>query len=163
MSRFHRSPECPRASRLATALLTLFVVLLLAAAPAAAADIETSFPFVLDEWYDIDYEEDGLTIHRIRVEEVSANIKSRVFRPGIKDDPMVQDVQIQVEYSNDTDRDVEADLEIFWVDERGRRIDGYEGEEDMDEGERHEQMTALRSTLVYGLERAEKLDVKIRF
>lgn len=147
----------------ATVLAALALALLMLPGTLAAEDVDRSFPFELDTWYDLNVEADGITLHRVRVEKVDSNIKSRVFRPGIKDDPMIQDVQIQVEYSNDSRRDVEADLEIFWVDSRGRRIDGYEGEEDMDEGERYEQMTALRSTLTYGLDVAEKLDVKIRF
>lgn len=132
-------------------------------APLSADVIEKTFPFELGEWHDIEYEDGPLTIHRVRVEPIEGNFKSRVFRPGLKNDPMVRDVQIQVEYSNDSSRDVEAELEIFWLDSKGRRIDGYQGEEDMDEEERHEEMTALRSTLVYGLEVAKKLHVKIRF
>ncbi len=139
------------------------VLIALVVPTASAGEIDTSFPFVLDEWIEINYEEDGLKIQRIRVETIESNFKSRVFRPGLKNDPLIQDVQIQVEYSNDTTRDVEADLEIFWVDAKGERIDGYAGEEDMDEGERNEEMTALRSTLVYGLDAAKKLEVKIKF
>ena len=143
-------------------LLTILLAFAVAL-PASADVIEKTFPFELDTWQDVDYEDGPLTIHRIRVASVESNFKSRVFRPGSSKDPMVRDVQIQVEYSNDSSRDVEAKLEVFWVDDQGRRIDGYDGEEDMDEGERHNQMTALRSTLTYGLDVARKLSVKITF
>ena len=143
--------------------LSLPILMLLVALPASAETIEKTFPFELGKWHDIEVKDGALTIHRVRVEPVDGNFKSRVFRPGLKNDAMVRDVQIQVEYSNDMSRDVEAELEIFWLDAKGRRIDGYHGEEDMDEEERHDQMTALRSTLVYGLDVAKKLYVKIRF
>lgn len=148
---------------LSTLLFTLLILTLCLPSTAMAGDIEESFPFELDKWYDINFEEGPVTIHRVRVEIIESNIKSRVFRPGTKNDPMVQDVQIQVEYSNDAERDYEADLEIFWLDSKGHKIDGYEGEEDIDEEERREEMTALRSTLVYGLEVAKTLSVKISF
>ena len=87
-----------------------FVLLLLltvtVAVPAGADTIEKKFPFKLDKWYDIEYEDGDLTIHRVRVEAVEGNFKSRIFRPGMKSDGMFQDVQIQVEYSNDMSRDV---------------------------------------------------------
>ncbi len=141
----------------------IFVAFLLIPTLAGAEVIEKEFPFELGKWYDINFEDGPITVHRVRVEAVEGNFKSRVFRPGLKNDEMVRDVQIQVEYSNDASRDYEAELEIFWLDSKGRRIDGYHGEEDMDEEERREEMTALRSTLVYGLEVAETLSVKITF
>lgn len=152
-SRFFRSSFC---------IAVLFAALLLPGL-AGAETIEKEFPFELDAWYDIEVEDGALTIHRVRVEEIESGIKSRVFRPGAKKDGMVMDVQVQVEYSNSSSNDVEAELEIFWLDSEGRRIDGYKGEEDMDEEERHDKMTALRSTLVYGLDVAKTLSVKIRF
>lgn len=137
--------------------------LLLTAGPSAAETLERDFPFELDTWYDLDVEDGPVTLHRIRVASIEGNFKSRVFRPGTKKDGMVQDVQIQVEYSNDSTNDINAELEIFWLDAEGRRIDGYAGDEDMDEEERRSKMTALRSTLVYGLEVAKTLSVKILF
>jgi len=137
--------------------------LMLPAATSSAGSIDTTFPFELDTWFDINHEDGSVTIHRVRVAALEANIKSRVFRPGLKADPMVQDVQIQVEYSNSSKKDVEAELEIYWVDAKGRRIDGYKGNEDANGDESHERMTAARSTLVYGIEMASKLEVKIRF
>ena len=146
-------------------VLALICVLGMAllAVPASADVVEKTFPFKLDEWFDIDYEDGPLAIHRVRVKTMKGNFKSKVFRPGVDKDPMLQDVQVQVEYSNDMSRDIEAHLEIFWVDSKGRRIDGYDGTEDMDEEERHELMTSIRSTLVYGLDVAKKLKVKITF
>ncbi len=150
-------------SRLILWTALLLTITMLVPTLAGAEVIEKKFPFELDEWFDINFEDGPITIHRVRVEAVDGNFKSRVFRPGLKNDEMVRDVQIQVEYSNDASKDIEAELEIFWLDSQGRKIDGYHGEEDMDEEERREEMTALRSTLVYGLDVAKTLSVKISY
>ena len=141
-------------------LLALGALLLCLAAPAAAETIEKEFPFEIDTWFDLDYEEGNLSVKRVQVKSIGGNFKSRVFRPGKTE--FVTDVQIQVEYANRGSNDVEARLDIVWVDSQGREIDGYRGEEDMDEGERDE-MTAAISTSRYGLEVAKKLIVKIDF
>lgn len=145
--------------KLAAALFALVMVLAMAA-PAPAETIDRSFPFELDTWFDLDYRDGDITVKRVRVKTVGSNFKSKVFRPGKTE--FVTDVQVQVEYSNRGSHDVEADLDIVWVDSQGREIDGYRGEEDMDEGE-NDEMTAAMSTSKYGLEVAKKLIVKIDF
>lgn len=152
-----------RNPRLRLTSLIFALVCLLSPLFAGADEVDKKFPFELDKWHDVNYEDGPFQIHRVRVALIESNIKSRMFRPGSKKDGMVQDVQIQVEYSNDSSRDIEAKLEIFWLDAKGRKIDGYSGKEDMDEDERRELMTALRSTLVYGLDVAKTLSVKILF
>lgn len=143
------------------ALSTLGAILLLGlAVPAAADTIEREFPFEVDTWFDIDFKDGDISVKRVRVKSIAGNFKSRVFRPGKTE--FVTDVQIQVAYSNRGRNDVEADLDIVWVDSKGREIDGYRGEEDMDEGE-NDEMTAAISTSKYGLEVAKKLVVKIDF
>ena len=140
--------------------LVPLLAVVLTAVPAAAADIDKEFPFKLDEWFPLEVSEGDLTIHRVRVKTIKGNVKSKIFRPTNTE--FVQTVQIQVEYTNDSSRDVEADLDIVWVDSRGNVIDGYRDEEDMDEDE-HDEMTAMISTSAYGLEQAKKLLVKIHF
>lgn len=135
-------------------------LLLVLAAPVAADTIEREFPFEVDTWFDLDYDQGNISVKRVQVKTVGGNFKSRVFRPGKTE--FVTDVQVQVEYSNRGNHDVEADLDIVWVDSQGREIDGYRGEEDMDEGE-NDEMTAAISTSRYGLEVAKKLIVKIDF
>lgn len=154
----------PDHRRITVRRVTLFIVtlglLLACALPASAVTIEREFPFELDTWYDIGYEEGNISVKRVRVEHIKGNLKSRVFR-GTNTE-FVETVQIQVEYSNRGSNDVETDLDIVWVDGQGRVIDGYRDEEDMDEGE-NDEMTAALSTSRYGLEVARKLVVKISF
>lgn len=140
--------------------LFAFLFLLAVAAPASAVTIEKDFPFELDTWYEIGHENGPIQIHRVRVKHVAGNLKSRVFRGN--DTEFVETVQIQVEYTNRSDDDVEADLDIVWVDSQGREIDGYREEEDMDEDE-HDEMTAALSTSKYGLEVAKTLKVRITY
>lgn len=136
------------------------LVAAVAALPAGAASISREFPFELDKWYELDVTDGPVTIHRVRVEHLDGNIKSTVFR-GTNTE-FVETVQIQVEYTNESDRDYDADLDIVWVDSQGREIDGYRDEEGIDE-ESHDEMTAALSTSKYGLEVAKTLRVKIDF
>ncbi|MDA8019230.1 MAG: hypothetical protein MPN21_17455 [Thermoanaerobaculia bacterium] len=137
-----------------------FALLFAFASPVTADTIELEFPFEVDTWFDIGYDEGSISVKRVRVKSIKGNFKSTIFRANKTE--FVTDVQIQVEYSNRGSNDVEALLDIVWVDSEGREIDGYRGEEDMDEGERDE-MTAAISTSRYGLEVAKKLVVNIDF
>ncbi|MEM9552784.1 MAG: hypothetical protein AAGC60_00875 [Acidobacteriota bacterium] len=141
-------------------VLAILVLAFAVSMPASAATIEKDFPFELDTWYDLDFEDGSLTVQRVRVAHLKSNLKSRLFRGS--DTEFVETVQVQVEYVNNTGRDYEAALDIVWVDAKGREIDGYRGKEEMDEGE-HDEMTAALSTSKYGLERAKTLKVKIVF
>jgi len=140
------------------ALLALLSLLL--AATATAATINKDFPFEVDKWYDLDVVDGEVTIHRVRIEVQSGNVKSRIFRPSNSE--FSTTVQIQVSYTNDKSKDVEADIDIVWLDQAGKEIDGYRDEEDMDEDE-SDKMTMTFSTSKYGLEVAKTLRVRIDF
>ncbi len=141
-------------------LLPALLLSLIFASGAQAASVSKDFSFELDEWYDLDVQDGEITLHRVRVKEMSSNFKSKVFRPSNRE--FAKTVQIQVEYTNRSSRDVEADIDIVWVDSAGRVIDGYRDEEDMDEEETDE-MTMTFSTSKYGLEVAKTLKVGIDF
>ena len=72
-----------------------------------------------------------------------------------------EDVQIQLEFTNDSSNDWEARMSIEWLDGEGKPIDGYQGEEGLDSEQRHDQQTVTLSTLKYGLDRARKLKISI--
>ena len=120
----------PRALVFGCLILSL---VLLGTVPSHATTIEKEFPFEVDEWIDIDVTDGPITVHRIRVKSIKGNWKSRVTRPTNAE--FTKTVQIQIDCTNESSRDVEADLDIVWVDSKGREIDGYRGEEDIDEEE----------------------------
>ena len=132
----------------------------LLAMPASAVTVEKEFPFELDEWIDIEFTDGPITIHRIRIETKKGNWKSKISRPTNAE--FMTTVQVQIDCTNESAKDVDADLEIVWIDGQGEEIDGYRGKEEMDEEER-DTMTAMFSTLNYGLDKAKKLKVKIQF
>lgn len=136
-------------------------VMAMLAAIASAGSIEMKVPFELDEWVEVEETDADVTVHRVRLARKEGNLKSKLFRPGNSE--YLESVQIQIEFTNNTDRDREARLEIHWLDVEGRIIDGYNDDEDLDEDERRELATVLLSTLAYGLEVAETLDIKIDF
>lgn len=141
------------------AALTLAMLAL--ATPAVAGTFEKEVPFALETWFDIDSQEGPVTLHRLRIVKERQSAKSRIMRPGNSE--YLQDVQIQLEYTNDATRDWEAKLRVEWLDEKGLVIDGYNDEENLDSDSRHDQATVTLSTLRYGLERAKKLVLRIDY
>lgn len=143
------------------AALALAVGALALAAPSIAGEFEKTVPFTFDQWFDVNSQEGPVTLHRIRIVKERQSAKSRIMRPGNSE--YLQDVQIQLEYTNDATRDWEAKLRVEWLDENGLAIDGYNDEENLDSESRHDQATVTLSTLRYGLERAKKLAIRIDF
>ncbi|MDY7092311.1 MAG: hypothetical protein SX243_04980 [Acidobacteriota bacterium] len=144
--------------------LAVFALLsaLIPAAIADAGEIEKTFPFELDRWYDLEVEDGPVTLHRIRVKHDDRKIrKSNIFRGG--DTPYADTVVIELDYTNESDNDWEAKVLVHWRDSKKRPIDGYDDEEGLSEDERHETATMTIATLKYGLEVARDLYVNIEF
>ena len=140
--------------------LSVLCLLLVALAPAGAETFDKKVKFQMGDWIDIDLEDGPATLHRMRIiRDDGGFTKSKFFRPG--NDEYLETVQIQIEYSNSSSRDWEADIEIEWVDSKGRAIDGYNDTEEMDDRERHDLMTVTLSTLSYGLAQAQKMNVRL--
>lgn len=147
-------------SRLTPVLALAAVVL--AAAPSHAGSVEKSVTFKLGEWITLDSNDGPTTLHRIRVAEHSGGVtKSLLSRPGNAE--YLQDIQIQLEYSNGATRDWEARMRIEWLDGDGKVIDGYNDSENLDSESRNDEQTVTLSTLKYGLERAKKLAIHIDY
>jgi hypothetical protein len=147
----------PRAAAaVAAALLALAL-----AAPAAAGEVDKTVSFALDQWIPLDSTDGPLTLHRIRLARHGSEVKSRLMRPG--NSQYLEDVQIQVEFSNAASKDWEMRLDVEWLDGDGRVIDGYDDTENLDSDSHFDQQTVTLSTLRYGLERARKLHVRITY
>lgn len=137
------------------------VAALLAAPVAFAGEVEKTVPFELDHWVELAAADGPVTLHRIRVARVTRSAKSRLMRPG--NDEYLEDVQIQLEFTNDATRDWEAGLAIEWLDAAGQPIDGYHDSENLDSESHRDVQTVTLSTLRYGLERAKKLRLRVAF
>ncbi len=151
-------------TRVATPIgaLCLGVVLVLVSVPGQAGEVSKSVPFELDRWVELEATDGPVTLHRIRLHRVSGGMtKSKLFRPG--NDEFLETVRIELEYSNQSGSDWEVDIDLRWVDEAGRTIDGYHDEEDLDNDERYDDATVTLSTLRYGLERATTLELSLDF
>ena len=132
-----------------------------AALPLAAGEVEKNVNFALEEWIELNATDGPVTLHRIRIAKQSGITKSKFLRPGNSE--YLQDVQIQLEFSNDTSRDWEARMEVEWLDGAGQPIDGYNDSETLGEDSRRDEQTVTLSTLKYGLDKAKKLRIAIRF
>jgi hypothetical protein len=140
--------------------LVLGILALTTPLAAAAADVDTTVHFTLDKWYDLNVSEGPITLHRIRIAKVDGPVTKSVFvRPGNSE--FLQTIQIQLEYSNDSTADWEARIDLALLDSSGAEIDGYNDDEGLGDGERHEEATVMLSTLKYGLERAKKMRLRI--
>jgi hypothetical protein len=128
-------------------------------AAALAGTVEKTVPFALDQWIELASTDGPVTLHRLRLVRQGGVTKSTFMRPG--NNKYLADVQIQLEFTNDSTNDWEARFEVEWVDGDGKVIDGYEGDEGLDSEQRHEQQTVTLSTLKYGIDKAKKLKIRI--
>jgi len=132
------------------------------AAPVRAGEAEKTVSFELEKWVELGVSDGPVTLHRIRLtKEGGGFTKSKLMRPGNSE--YLEDVQIQLEFSNSASKDWEARMRIEWIDGDGRTIDGYNDTENLDDDSRYDQQTVTLSTLRYGIERAKKLKIRIEF
>jgi hypothetical protein len=138
-----------------------FVLAAALAAPALAGEVDKTAPFVLDQWIELGATDGPVTLHRIRLVRQGGVTKSKLMRPG--GSQYLEDVQLQLEFSNVGSQDWESRWRIEWTDAAGAAIDGYDGSENLDSGARYEQQTVTLSTLRYGLDRGKQLTLRIEF
>lgn len=149
-----------RTVRSLSSTLALAAALALGApAVSQAGTVEKSVPFVLDQWIELGSTDGPVTLHRLRLVRQGGVTKSSFMRPG--NNRYLADVQIQLEFSNDSTNDWEARFAVEWLDGDGKVIDGYEGDEGLDSEQRHDQQTVTLSTLKYGVDKAKKLKIRI--
>lgn len=140
--------------------LTLAFVIVLPAA-SFAGTAEKTVTLKMGEWVELAATDGPVTLHRIRLVREGGITKSKIMRPG--NSQYLADVQIQLEYTNDSTNDWEAKFDVEWLDAGGDAIDGYRGQEGLDSEQRHDEQTVTLSTLKYGLDRAKKLRIRIDF
>ena len=142
--------------------MRFLLVLFLACCVTWAGEVNKTVNFKLDQWIELEAKDGPVTLHRIRIAEISGGLtKSKFMRPGNSEN--LETIQIQLEFSNSSSRDWDAHLNIEWVDAAGEKIDGYNDTEGLDEEESHDRTTVTLSTLRYGLNKAKKLKIKIKF
>ena len=124
-----------------------------------AGTAEKTVTLKMGEWVDLASTDGPVTLHRIRLVREGGFTKSKIMRPG--NSQYLVDVQIQLEYTNDSTNDWEAKFDVEWLDAEGNAIDGYRGQEGLDSEQRHDEQTVTLSTLKYGLDRAKKLKIRI--
>jgi hypothetical protein len=147
--------------KISVRLLLVLGLAIASVAPATAGQVDKSVPFKLDTWTDLNVTDGPVTLHRIRLAREEASVKSRIMRPANSE--FLQDVQIQLEFSNEATKDWKARINFTWLDAEGKVIDGYDNTEGLDDGKRHDEQTVTLSTLKYGLDKARTLKIHIEF
>ena len=143
------------------ALLLAAVLAVGAAAPGAPGQVDRKVPFQVDAWTTLDSTDGPLTLHRIRLAREHESMKSKIMRPNNSE--FLQDVRIEIEFSNTASHDWKARIEYRWLDADGKPIDGYNNSENLDSDSRHELQTITLSTLRYGLEKAKTVEIHITY
>ena len=152
-------PEVLMRASLRRSLTAAIVVLAASSSLRAQDSVNQTFAFETDKWFPLSAAGSSpVILHRIQVvRQQGFFTKSTLFRPGNTE--YLASIEIRIEYSNAATRDWKAKLRLALLDDAGREIDGHNGTEDLDEGEKHQIATIKLSTLKYALERARKLRV----
>lgn len=148
--------------RFVTLIGSLIALASFPAAPALAGEVTKTYDFELHDWHDIDSNDGPLTLHRIQLDTKEGRFtKSALNRPHNQE--YLETVQIQLEYTNEGSDAWKARLEVRWLDGEGRVIDGISANEKLEKKSARKLTKVSLSTLKYGLERAEKLEVTVHF
>lgn len=130
----------------------------LAIQPAGAQVIKKSFDFSLETWHEIDGVSGAVTLHRIQI-STKGKAGSKLSTP--LNAAYIQPVISQLEYTNTGDKKWRADVQVNWVDEDGKVIDGFRTTYPLAKQTARKIHQSGLTTSKYGLDRAVKLDVTI--
>lgn len=140
-------------------MVAVLGMVVLARPAAAQRSVDKSVPFELDKWYALDVKEGPITLHRVHLERPGGvSLKARVA--GADDEYRVP-LKVELEYSNASSTDWKAVVRVFWLDDRGEVIDGYNGSSELDEKKDFDRVGGTVVTLKYGLAHARKLRLLI--
>lgn len=137
--------------------LILGAAALLLAPPLVAQAYDETFDFTVDEWIELDLEEVPITIHRLRLQGSDPGIAARIAR----NQRYVQQLELQLEFTNDGSQDWEAEVQVEWLDQAGDVIEGIETDFDLDGRDRRKIRREKKSVNRYGLSRAVRLSIRI--
>ncbi len=148
-----------KTTRLAMAIAVVFLA---SAAVLSAGVAERTYEFKLDDWMSLEVDETPIELHRLRMDRIEGRLtKSALSRPHNQE--YLETVRIQLEYTNSSDRKWKARLNVRWLDADGQVIDGFSANETLEKRSARKIVQTSVSTLVYGLEQAETLEVEIHY
>jgi hypothetical protein len=149
--------------RIVTTIGSLIVLTtLLTPLAAVAGEVTKTYEFALHEWHGIDATDGPVTLHRIQLDTREGRFtKSTISRPYNQE--FLETVQVQLEYTNESSGPWKARIGVRWLDEEKRVIDVISANEKLDKKAARQVTKLSLSTLKYGLERAETLEVTIHF
>ena len=130
------------------------------ALPASAGDFSKTYTFELDKWYELNSTDGPVTLHRVRLEKSGGGF-TKLARMGGSSEYSAA-IELQLEYTNESTNDWDADVVVEWLDGKGEAIDGFRTEINLDEEDRHELKKSTLTTLRYGLDQARKVRIEIR-
>ncbi len=140
----------------------LALLALIATAPAAAAQFSQTYDFALDSWHEMEASDGPITLHRVRLDLIEGRLtKSSLARPHNSE--YLETVRVQLDYTNTSTSKWTARVSVRWLDAEGRVIDGFSANEKLDRNSARKLAQLSVSTLRYGLDRAQTLEVEVHY
>ena len=129
---------------------------------AQGEEVIKTYEFEVDRWQEIGVADGPVTLHRIRVDRKEDRLtKSVLARPY--NQQYLEPIRFQLDYTNGSSSKWKARVTVRWLDEEGRIIDGFSANETLQKKSANKIAQASVATLKYGLQRAQTLEVEIRF
>ena len=129
---------------------------------AQGEEVVKTYEFEVDRWQEIGLTDGPVTLHRIRVDRKEDRLtKSVLARPY--NQQYLEPIRFQLDYTNGSSSKWKARVTVRWLDEEGRVIDGFSANETLQKKSANKIAQASVATLKYGLQRAQTLEVEIRF
>ena len=154
-----------RKERSMNTLMRVLLTAILVVAGAGATygeEIVKTYEFEMDRWHEIGVSDGPVTLHRIRLDRKEDRLtKSALARPY--NQQYLEPIRFQLDYTNGASSKWRARVMVRWLDEEGRVIDGFSANENLQKKSANKIAQASVATIKYGLERAETLEVEIRF
>ena len=129
---------------------------------AQGAEVVKTYEFEVDRWHEIGLADGPVTLHRIRIDRKEDRLtKSVLARPY--NQQYLEPIRFQLDYTTGSSSKWKARVTVRSLDEEGRVIDGFSANETLQKKSANKIAQASVATLKYGLQRAQTLEVEIRF
>jgi hypothetical protein len=117
--------------------------------------------FELEKWIDVNKTDGPITIHRIRVSEDQAGIRSKSAEMALNR-AYVQRIAVQIEYTNESSRRYKSHIAVNMADANGEAVDGFSDDEGLEPNKSRGLVTRSFPASKYGLQRVTRIDLEIK-
>ncbi len=139
-------------------LAAVLGVVVFGASPAAAESWKKTVPFAVDQWIEVGATDGAVTVHRLRLSSGVSEVGRR-----LRGSDYTEALRLELEFTNDSDTDWKAQLQVVWEDQSGETIQGLDTKVDLDDKSKRAIRKDGVTAFSYGLRKASKLRIDLRF